>query len=111
MLNRIRFLEGIDSPNKNIREFYERIAVNMPIQGTAADLIKVAMVRINEKMFNEGLSSGLILQIHDELIFELPKSELEERKRTIKEIMESSLELSVPLIVNFKTGRRWGNLE
>jgi len=111
MLNRIRYLEGIDSPNKNIREFYERTAMNTPIQGTAADLIKIAMIRINQKMDSQNLKSGLILQIHDELIFEMPSSELNKKKLMIKEIMENSLRLSIPLVVNFKTGYRWGELE
>ena len=110
MLNRVRYLEGIDSPNKNIREFYERTAINTPIQGTAADLIKIAMIGIVNKMEEENLKSGLILQIHDELIFEIPESELTERKKIIKEIMENSLQISVPLVVNFKTGCRWGDL-
>ena len=111
MLNRIRYLEGIDSPDKNIREFYERTAINTPIQGTAADLIKIAMIRITQKLEGQNLQSGLILQIHDELIFEIPESELGRRKKIIKEIMENSLQLSVPLRVNFKTGCRWGELE
>ncbi len=111
MLNRIRYLEGIDSPNKNIREFYERTAINTPIQGTAADLIKIAMIRITKKLEDLNLPSGLILQIHDELIFEIPESELEKRKAIVKEIMENSLQLSIPLMVNFKTGCRWGELE
>ncbi|MFW6148529.1 MAG: DNA polymerase I [Atribacterota bacterium] len=111
MLNRIRYLEGIDSPNKNIREFYERTAINTPIQGTAADLIKIAMIRINQDIESKGISSGLILQIHDELIFEIPESELESRSLLVKKIMENSLSLSLPIIVNFKTGYRWGDLE
>jgi DNA polymerase I len=111
MMNRIRYLEGINSPDKNIREFYERTAINTPIQGTAADLIKIAMIRITQKMESQNLSSGLILQIHDELIFEIPELELEKRKSTVKKIMESSLQLSLPLVVNFKTGYRWGEIE
>lgn len=111
MLNRIRYLDGIDNPNKNIREFYERTAINTPIQGTAADLIKIAMIRITKKMESRKLKSGLILQIHDELIFEIPDNELEKRKEIIKETMENSLQLSVPLIVNFKKGHRWGEME
>ena len=110
MLNRVRYLEGIDSPNKNIRDFYERTAINTPIQGTAADLIKIAMIGIDRKMEEENLKSGLVLQIHDELIFEIPEAELDKRKKIIKEIMENSLQLSVPLVVNFKTGCRWGDL-
>ncbi|MDD4362833.1 MAG: DNA polymerase I [Atribacterota bacterium] len=111
MLNRIRYLEGIDSPNKNIREFFERAAVNTPIQGTAADLIKIAMVKIEQQMVKNNLKSNLILQIHDELIFEIPAIELQKRKKIIKKIMENSLKLNVPLKVNFKTGYRWGELD
>ena len=111
MLNRVRYLEGIDSPNKSIREFYERTAINTPIQGTAADLIKMAMIEIHSKMESLKLTSGLILQIHDELIFEIPEPELERRRVIIKEIMENILKLSIPLKVNFKTGHRWGELE
>ncbi len=111
MLNRIRYLEGIDSPNKSIREFYERTAINTPIQGTAADLIKIAMIRIDYSMERLNLDSGLILQIHDELIFEIPESELEKRRNIIRDIMENCLPLEIPLKVNFKSGYRWGELE
>lgn len=110
MLNRVRYLEGIDSPNKNIREFYERTAINTPIQGTAADLIKIAMISIDRKMAERNLKTGLVLQIHDELIFEIPERELDKRREIVKEIMENSLQLTVPLVVNFKKGYRWGDL-
>ncbi len=110
MLNRIRYLEGIDSPNKSIREFYERTAVNTPIQGTAADLIKIAMIGISSKMESLNCSSGLIIQIHDELIFEVPETELEKRQVIIKDIMENCLPLDIPLKVNFSNGHRWGEL-
>lgn len=111
MLNRIRYLEGIDSPNKSIREFYERIAINTPIQGTAADLIKMAMVGINSHLEKLKLESGLILQIHDELIYEIPEPQLEYRQTIIRDIMENCLHLEIPLKVNFKSGYRWGDLE
>ncbi|HPK86560.1 MAG TPA: DNA polymerase I [Atribacterota bacterium] len=110
MLNRVRYLEGIDSSNRSIREFYERIAINAPIQGTAADLIKIAMIGINAKMESLNLSSGLILQIHDELIFEFLEDELAMRQAIIKEIMENCLHLDIPLRVNFKNGHNWGEL-
>jgi DNA polymerase-1 len=110
MLNRVRYLEGIDSPNKNIKEFYERTAINTPIQGTAADLIKIAMISIDKKMAEQNLKTGLILQIHDELIFEIPERELDKRREIVKDIMENSLQLTVPLVVNFKKGYRWGDL-
>ncbi len=111
MLNRIRYLDGIDSSNRGVREFYERTAINTPIQGTAADLIKIAMIRITGELEGEALHTGLILQIHDELIFEFSASELEKRRVIIKKVMENSLKLSIPLKVNFKTGCRWGELE
>ena len=110
MLNRRRYLEGIDSSNRSIREFYERTAVNTPIQGTAADLIKMAMVGINNRMERLNLPSGLIIQIHDELIFEIPESELVERQAIVKDVMENCLPLDIPLRVNFKSGNHWGEL-
>ena len=110
MLNRRRYLEGIDSNNKSIREFYERTAINTPIQGTAADLIKMAMVGINNRMERLNQPSGLVIQIHDELIFEIPESELLRRQAIIKDIMENCLPLDIPLKVNFKSGNHWGEL-
>lgn len=110
LLNRRRFLDGINSPDKNIREFNERIAINAPIQGSAADLIKLAMIKISESFKKKKFKSKLLLQIHDELIFEIYKRELEEAKFITKEFMEHSLELSVPLQVNLKTGYNWAEL-
>ncbi|MCJ7656987.1 MAG: DNA polymerase I, partial [Candidatus Atribacteria bacterium] len=110
LLNRRRYLEGINSKDKKIREFNERIAINAPIQGSAADLIKLAMIKIGESFKKERFKSRLLLQIHDELIFEIYKPELEKIKSIIKEIMEHSLELSVPIKVNLKTGNNWAEL-
>ena len=110
LLNRRRYLEGINSKDKNIREFNERIAINAPIQGSAADLIKLAMIKIDESFKKERFKSRLLLQIHDELIFEIYQTELEKAKSIIKEIMEHSLELSVPIKVNLKTGNNWAEL-
>ncbi len=110
LLNRRRYLEGINSKDKNIREFNERIAINAPIQGSAADLIKLAMIKIDESFKKERFKSRLLLQIHDELIFEVYKPELEKVKSIIKEIMEHSLEISVPIKVNLKTGNNWAEL-
>jgi len=110
LLNRRRYLEGINSKDKNIREFNERIAINAPIQGSAADLIKLAMIKINESFKRERFTSRLLLQIHDELIFEIYQSELEKAKDIIKDIMEHSLKLSVPIKVNLKTGSNWAEL-
>ena len=110
LLNRRRYLEGINSKDKNIREFNERIAINAPIQGSAADLIKLAMIKIDESFKKERFKSRLLLQIHDELIFEVYKPELEKVKSIIKEIMEHSLEISVPIKVNLNTGYNWAEL-
>lgn len=110
LLNRRRYLDGINSLDKNIREFNERIAINAPIQGSAADLIKLAMIKISESFKKKKFKSKLLLQIHDELIFEIYKRELEEAKSIVKDVMERSLELSVPLKVNLKTGDNWAEL-
>lgn len=110
LLNRRRYLEGINSKDKNIREFNERIAINAPIQGSAADLIKLAMIKIDKSFKKEQFKSRLLLQIHDELIFEVYQPELEKVKSIIKEIMEQSLEISVPIKVNLKTGNNWAEL-
>ena len=110
LLNRRRYLDGINSPDRSIREFNERIAINTPIQGSAADLIKLAMIKINRLLKNKGLKTKLLLQIHDELIFEVYKTEVEEVKCFVKDIMEHSFEFSVPLKVNLKTGNSWAEL-
>ena len=110
LLNRRRYLDGINSPDRSIREFNERIAINTPIQGSAADLIKLAMIKINRLLKNKGLKTKLLLQIHDELIFEVYKTEVEEVKYFVKDIMEHSFEFSVPLKVNLKTGNSWAEL-
>ncbi|GAI47007.1 unnamed protein product, partial [marine sediment metagenome] len=110
LLNRRRYLEGINSKDKNIREFNERIAINAPIQGSAADLIKLAMIKIDESFKKERFKSRLLLQIHDELIFEIYQPELKKAKSIIKEIMEHSLKLSVPIKVNLKTGSNWAEV-
>ncbi len=110
LLNRRRYLEGINSKDKNIREFNERIAINAPIQGSAADLIKLAMIKIGESFKKERFKSRLLLQIHDELIFEVYKPELEKTKVIIKDIMEHSIKLSVPIKVNLKTGNNWAEV-
>lgn len=110
LLNRRRYVPEINSKNKNIREFNERVAVNAPIQGTAADLIKVAMISIEQEFKKKQFKSRMLLQIHDELIFEIDKKELTETQPIIKDFMENSLKLSVPLKVNLKTGNNWAEL-
>jgi len=111
LLGRRRYIPEIGSSNRMLREAAERMAINMPVQGTSADIIKVAMLRLHEAIHRRGLKSRLILQVHDELLFEAPPEELEEMKSLVSEIMPHALELSVPLKIDIKVGRNWGELE
>ena len=107
MLNRIRYIPELKSPNYNIRQFGERVALNTPVQGTAADIIKLAMVRVDNRLINEGLKSKLILQVHDELIVEAHKDEVDKVKQILSEEMQGAMELNVPLKVDMSTGHSW----
>ncbi|MBU0960572.1 MAG: DNA polymerase I [Proteobacteria bacterium] len=104
LLNRRRLLPEILAKDKTRREFSERTAINTPIQGTAADVIKLAMIEVVSVLKDEGLSARLLLQIHDELVFELPESELDRTRNVVKSAMENALKLDVPLVVNFEVG-------
>lgn len=107
MMNRIRYIPELKSPNYNIRQFGERVALNTPIQGTAADIIKLAMVRVDQRLINENLKSRLILQVHDELIVEAAEDEVETVKQILSEEMQGAMELRVPLKVDMSTGHSW----
>ena len=107
LLGRRRYLPEINSSNFNIRSSAERMALNTPIQGTAADIIKVAMVKVYDELKNEKLKSRLILQVHDELIIETRKEELEQVKAILRTCMESAIELIVPLEVDIHWGENW----
>ena len=107
LLRRRRYLPEIMSPQAAVRQFAERMAINAPIQGTAADLIKVAMVRIFRRLTEEGLSAAMIMQVHDELVFEAPVSEREVLMALVREEMEGVLKLNVPLRVEVAAGRNW----
>ena len=100
LLNRRRTLPDILSKNKTVREFAERTALNTPIQGTAAEIIKLAMLHVEEKLAQEKIPAQLLLQIHDELVFELPSEWVEVAEPVIKTTMENALALAVPLVVN-----------
>jgi DNA polymerase-1 len=106
-LGRIRLLPDIASPNHIIRKAAERTAVNTPIQGSAADLIKLAMIRVDQAFAERKLQSAMLLTVHDEIVCEVPPEELETVKALVKEIMESIWELKVPLKVNVSHGRNW----
>ncbi len=105
LLKRRRLLPEINVKNKTRREFAERTAINTPIQGTAADIIKLAMIRVVPALEEAKLSARLLLQIHDELVFELPESELDATQALVKTAMEEALLLDVPLVVNFEVGK------
>ena len=107
LLGRIRLLPDIDSKNRNLRQFAERIAINTPIQGTAADLIKLAMIKVDDRFRKQGLKSAMLLTVHDELIFEVPSDELDHVKKHVKKIMEGIWDLAVPLKVNLAWGENW----
>jgi DNA polymerase-1 len=104
LLGRRRTVADIHAKNRNQREFAERMAINTPIQGTAADIIKLAMIHCDEALKANGLQAKMLLQIHDELVFELPREELEQTKAVIKKAMEGALALDVPLVANFEVG-------
>ncbi|MFW6011005.1 MAG: DNA polymerase I [Desulfosalsimonas sp.] len=104
---RIRYIPDINSKNANMRGFAERTAINTPIQGTAADLLKMAMIRIDAAMAQRGLRSAMLLMVHDELVFEVPEDEIESMSRLVREIMEGITDLSVPLKVNISVGADW----
>ncbi|MDR7314743.1 DNA polymerase I [Brevibacillus nitrificans] len=107
LLNRRRYLPDIRSSNFNLRSFAERTAMNTPIQGTAADVIKLAMIRMQDSLQEKGLKSRMLLQVHDELVFEVPQDELEIMKQLVPEVMESALKLDVPLKVDVNFGHTW----
>ncbi len=107
MFGRMRYIPELKSTNFMTRAFGERVALNTPIQGTAADIIKLAMVRVHRRLAEEGLKARLILQVHDELIVEAPKTEAEQVKKVIEEEMEASAQLRVPLLADAASGHSW----
>lgn len=105
--NRRRYLPELKSSNFNMRSFGERVARNMPIQGTAADIIKIAMIRVDKRLKEENMSSRLILQVHDELIVEAPNNEAMKAAMILQQEMENAVKLSVPLTADASMGERW----
>jgi DNA polymerase-1 len=107
LLHRRRYLPEIHASNYNVRSFAERTAMNTPIQGSAADIIKLAMVQMAERLKKEKLRSRMLLQVHDELVFEVPEDELETMRRIVPEVMENALPLDVPLRADVQYGLDW----
>ena len=111
LLGRRRYLPDINSSNFNVRGGAERMAINMPIQGTAADIIKLAMIRVQKRLDEEGLRTKMLLQVHDELVFETPKEEMDALKDLVFDEMPAAMDLTVTLKVDAKWGPTWGDME
>jgi DNA polymerase-1 len=111
LFGRIRPMPDINAKNVQQRGFAERTAVNTPLQGTAADLIKLAMIRIDDAIRERNLKSRMTLQVHDELVFEVPEEELDVMRSLVREYMERVHPLTVPLVVEIGIGKNWRDLE
>jgi DNA polymerase-1 len=111
ILGRRRYIPEINSANRMIREAAERMAINMPVQGSSADIIKVAMLNLEREMDASNLASKLILQVHDELIFEVPEGEVAVMQEIVPRLMACAITLSVPVKVDLKMGCTWGQME
>jgi DNA polymerase-1 len=111
LFGRVRPIPDINSKNANLRGFAERTAVNTPLQGTAADLIKIAMIRIDGELLERGMKSRMTLQVHDELVFEVPEAEVDVMGSLVKERMEQVHALTVPLLVEMGVGTNWRDME
>jgi DNA polymerase I len=111
LFGRVRPIPDINSKNANMRGFAERTAVNTPLQGTAADLIKLAMIEIDNELRARKLKSRMLLQVHDELLFEVPETEVETMRAFVREKMEGVYQLKVPLLVEIGVGPNWRDVE
>jgi DNA polymerase-1 len=107
LFHRRRELPDINSRNFNIRQFAERTAINSPIQGSAADILKIAMINLDKALVDGQFKTKMLLQVHDEIILQVPKDEIEAVKTLVKETMESAIDLSVPLIADENVGQTW----
>jgi DNA polymerase-1 len=111
LLGRRRYIPDINSTNRQVREAAERMAINMPVQGTSADIIKVAMINLFQEMKKERLESKMLLQVHDELVFEVPDREREAMRQLVPEVMAAAVKLDIPLKVDIKEGKNWGEMK
>lgn len=107
LYNRRRYLPDINSRNFNLRSFAERTAINTPIQGSAADILKIAMINMQDRLKKENMQATMLLQVHDELVFEVPESELEKLNTLVKDVMENAVALHVPLLTDSSWGNTW----
>jgi len=107
LYHRRRYLPDLYAKNYNIRSFAERTAINSPIQGSAADILKIAMIEMNKRLKEEKLAATMLLQVHDELVFEVPEEELAHVDRLVKEVMEHAVTLAIPLVTDSNWGKTW----
>jgi DNA polymerase-1 len=110
VMGRRRYIPETKSPNRQVREAAERMAINMPVQGTSADIIKIAMVNLHREMEKRNLRTKMTLQVHDELLFEVPPEEIETMKELVAALMPQALKLSVPLKIDIKMGKNWAEM-
>ena len=111
VLHRRRYTPEVNSSNGQVRAAAERMAVNMPVQGTSADITKLAMIHVQREMDRRGLKARMTLQVHDELVFEVPEGEVEEMRRLVEDVMPRAMTLSVPLKVGVNVSRNWGEMK
>jgi DNA polymerase-1 len=111
LFGRVRPIPDMQSRNANLRSFAERTAVNTPLQGTAADLIKIAMIRIDRRLREEGFAAKMTLQVHDELLFDVPEKEVEQVKELVRHEMETVIALKVPVVVDCGAGPNWRDMK
>jgi DNA polymerase-1 len=111
LFGRVRPIPDMQSRNANLRGFAERTAVNTPLQGTAADLIKIAMIRIDRRLSDENLAAKMTLQVHDELLFDVPEKEVEQVKQLVRHEMETVVQLKVPVVVDCGAGPNWRDMK
>ena len=111
LLGRRRYIPDINASNRQVREAAERMAINMPVQGTSADIIKVAMITLSRRMKERKLESKMLLQVHDELVFEVPEKEVDTMRKLVPGVMASAVELSIPIKVDMKQGKNWGEMK
>jgi DNA polymerase I len=111
LFGRVRPIPDMQSRNANLRGFAERTAVNTPLQGTAADLIKIAMIRIDRRLREEKFAARMTLQVHDELLFDVPEKEVEQVKQLVRHEMETVIELKVPVVVDCGAGLNWRDMK
>jgi DNA polymerase-1 len=107
----VRPIPDIQSRNPNLRGFAERTAVNTPLQGTAADMIKIAMIRIDRKLREQKLQAKMTLQVHDELLFDVPEDEVDAVRTLVRHEMENVIELKVPIVADVGVGQNWRDLK